>query len=426
MTARVKVGLGIDIGTSGVRAVAVETGGAVLGQGSAPIAAGDRRDPGAIWLAVEAALESLRAVTDSGAVPGAVDAIAVDGTSGTILAADADGAPLGPASLYNDRAGAEAAARVAAAAPRDSAAHGATSPLARMLEFGGRAGLAHILHEADWIAHRLGAPAGVSDANNALKSGYDPVAGVWPDWIGGLGLDRALLPRVVEPGEAVGTVSSAIAARFGFRRAVRIVAGTTDGCASFLATGAAEPGDGMTALGSTLTLKLLSDRPVFAPDHGIYSHKLLGKFLPGGAANAGAAVLARFFSPERIAELSARIDPARDSGLDYYPLPAPGERFPVNDPDLRPRLAPRPDDDARFLHGMLEGLARIEALGYRRLAELGAPPVRRVLTVGGGAANPVWTALRARILGVEVRAARHTEAAYGTALLALRGADSCG
>ncbi|HEX7391108.1 MAG TPA: FGGY-family carbohydrate kinase [Acidiphilium sp.] len=426
MTAKVKVGLGIDLGTSGVRAVAVETGGAVLGQGSAPIAAGDRRDPGAIWRAVEVALESFRAVTD----PAAVDAIAVDGTSGTIIATGADGVPLGPASLYNDKAGAEAVARVAAVAPRESAAHGATSPLARMLEWQGRAGLGHILHEADWIAHRLSAPdgvsEGVSDANNALKSGYDPVAGVWPDWIGGLGLDRALLPRVVEPGEAVGTVSPAIAVRFGFRRDVRIVAGTTDGCASFLATGAAGPGDGVTALGSTLTLKLLSDRPVFAPDYGIYSHKLLGKFLPGGAANAGAAVLARFFSPGRIADLSKRIDPARDSGLDYYPLPAPGERFPVNDPALQPRLTPRPDDDARFLHGMLEGLARIEALGYRRLAELGAPPVRRVLTVGGGAANPVWTALRARILGIEVRAARQTEAACGAAFLALRGAGSCG
>ncbi|MCF3947135.1 MULTISPECIES: FGGY-family carbohydrate kinase [Acidiphilium] len=417
-----RVGLGIDLGTSGVRAVAIDAGGAVLGQGSARIAAENRRDPGSIWRAVGAALEVLCASTD----PGAVDAIAVDGTSGTILATDAKGAPLGPASLYNDRAAPDAVARIAGVAPRDSAAHGETSPLGRMVSLLDRPGLAHVLHEADWVAHRLGAPLGVSDANNTLKSGYDPVAGGWPGWIGRLGLDVSLLPRVVEPGVVIGAVGRDAAARFGFRADARIVAGTTDGCASFLATGAARAGDGVTALGSTLTLKLLSDRPVFAPNHGIYSHRLLGQFLPGGAANAGAAVLAQFFAPERIAELSARIDPARDSGLDYYPLPAPGERFPVNDPGLRPRLEPRPDDDARFLHGLLEGLARIEALGYRRLAELGAPPVRRVLTVGGGAVNPVWTALRARILGVEVVAARQTEAAYGTARLALLGLASCG
>ena len=414
--------LGIDLGTSGVRAVAIDGVGAVLGQGSARIGPDDRRDPASIRRAVGAALEALRAEVDFGAV----GAVAIDGTSGTILAADAQGAALGSASLYNDRAAPEAVARIAGAAPRDSAAHGNTSPLARMFLLLDRPGIAHILHEADWIAYRLGAPLGVSDANNALKSGYDPVAGAWPGWIGSVGLDVSLLPRVVEPGVVVGVVAPAIAARFGFRADTRIVAGTTDGCASFLATGAARVGDGVTALGSTLTLKLLSDRPVFAPGHGIYSHRLLGLFLPGGAANAGAAVLARFFAPERIAELSARIDPARDSGLDYYPLPAPGERFPINDPMMQPRLEPRPDDAARFLHGLLEGLARIEALGYRRLAELGAPPVRRVLTVGGGAVNEVWTALRARILGVEVVAAWQTEAAYGTARLALLGLASCG
>jgi sugar (pentulose or hexulose) kinase len=57
-------------------------------------------------------------------------------------------------------------------------------------------------------------------------------------------------------------------------------------------------------------------------------------------------------------------------------------------------------------------------LGYRRLAELGTPPVRRVLTVGGGAANRVWTAIRTRVLGVPVEAATATEAAQGAAILA--------
>lgn len=37
--------------------------------------------------------------------------------------------------------------------------------------------------------------------------------------------------------------------------------------------------------------------------------------------------------------------------LDYYPLTKPGERFPVNDPAMQPRLTPRPEDDARFLQG---------------------------------------------------------------------------
>ena len=70
---------------------------------------------------------------------------------------------------------------------------------------------------------------------------------------------------------------------------------------------------------------------------------------------------------------------------------------------------------------MLEGIARIETLAYQRLAELGAPCPTRVLTTGGGAVNPVWTAIRARHLGVPVVAAAHREAAYGAALLARQG-----
>ena len=107
-----------------------------------------------------------------------------------------------------------------------------------------------------------------------------------------------------------------------------------------------------------------------------------------------------------------------DSGLDYYPLPGRGERFPVCDPDLGPRIGPRPVDDAAFLHGLLEGMARIEALGYSRLAELGAPYPDVVYSSGGGAANAAWRQIRQRCLGVPVELAAHAEAAYGTALLA--------
>jgi sugar (pentulose or hexulose) kinase len=66
-------------------------------------------------------------------------------------------------------------------------------------------------------------------------------------------------------------------------------------------------------------------------------------------------------------------------------------------------------------------VAEVEALAYRRLAELGAPSPRRVLSVGGGARNEPWTRIRGRALGVPVSMAAETEAAYGTALLALHG-----
>jgi sugar (pentulose or hexulose) kinase len=73
------------------------------------------------------------------------------------------------------------------------------------------------------------------------------------------------------------------------------------------------------------------------------------------------------------------------------------------------------------LHGLLEGLVRIEALGYTRLAELGATPLRAVFSAGGGAKNSVWQQLRERVLGVPVSVAHHTDAAYGSARLARLG-----
>jgi sugar (pentulose or hexulose) kinase len=414
------IALGLDIGTGGVRAALLDAAGAVLAVAAAPFPEGRARAPEGWWAGVEAALAALRGSADLGAVA----AVAVDGTSGTLVAVNAAGAPLGEGSLYNDQAPEAAVEAVRRAAPSDSAALGGSSPLARALAMRERPGLARLLHQADWIAGRLRGAFDATDENNALKTGYDPVARRWPGWIGRTGLDPALLPpRVAEPGAAFGPIDAAMAARLGLPRNALVAAGTTDGCAAFLATGATEPGEAVTSLGSTLVLKLACDRAVSDPASGVYSHRLGAMWLAGGASNTGGAALARHFDAAALARLSTRIDPARASGLDYYPLPAPGERFPVSDPGLDPREAPRPADDAHFLHGLLEGIARVEAAGYARLAALGAPRPRSVRTVGGGARNAAWGAIRARLLGVPLLPAASEEAAAGAARLALRAAQ---
>jgi hypothetical protein len=410
------IAIGIDIGTSGVRAALIDASATPLAWGAAAVAAEQQRDPFAWWQGVEQAVAALRAAADLSGVR----ALAVDGTSGTVLPVGQDGQPLGPASLYNDPADPAAVRAIAAVAPPESAAHGATSPLAKLLAFQSAVpGLARLLHQADWVLFRLCGQAGVSDENNALKTGYDPLVRAWPDWLDRLGVQRALLPEVKAPGSIVAPIARDVARRLGLPRRVVVVCGTTDGCAAFLATGAASVGEAVTSLGSTLVVKLLSDRPVFAPQFGIYSHRLGERWLAGGASNSGGAALARHFDAAVLQSLSARIDPQLDSGLDYYPLPVPGERFPIADPALPPRETPRPADDVLFLHGLLEGIARIEALGYRRLAELGAPAMLNLRSVGGGAHNPAWTALRARILGVPMPPTRSAQAAVGVAMLAL-------
>ncbi|MDZ5698249.1 FGGY-family carbohydrate kinase [Chelativorans sp. M5D2P16] len=417
--------IGLDVGTSGARAIAVDRARAIVAQGAARMAdfGDDHRSPDIWWAAATRALATILA-----AIPAqSVRAIAVDGTSGTMLPVDGAGTPLTQPLMYNDPVADPALVQaVGDAAPATSAAHGATSGLAKTLAFQDVPGAVRVIHQADWIAGRLSGRFDVSDENNALKTGYDPVVRCWPDWLEAAGARRAMLPEVLAPGTPVGRITEEAAAEFGLPGETILVTGTTDGCASFLATGAAEIGDAVTALGSTLTVKMLCDRPIFAPEYGVYSHRFGDRWLAGGASNTGGNVLAAFFTPDELAALSERIDAASDSGLDYYPLLKKGERFPVNDPELAPRLEPRPADDAAFLQALFEGMAAVEALGYRRLAELGAPPLASLRTVGGGARNPQWAEIRARKLGVPFRESRSEEAAAGTAFLALEGAEKAG
>jgi D-ribulokinase len=412
--------LGIDIGTSGVRIAATDASNRLKAMSTAPISAplqpgGGRawQDPAIWWDAVLAAFRGLKLETL------AVRALAIDGTSGTILAIHADGSPEGLASMYNDVCEKALLALVATAAPRETAALGSTSPLARAMELH-RPGT-RIVHQADWIMGRLSGVHDVTDENNALKSGYDPVTRQWPDWISATGFDPAVFPRVVPAGTRVATISPHIAAQLGLPADTAIVAGTTDGCAAFLASGASAPGDGVTSLGTTLTLKLLSDKPVFAPDFGIYSHRIGEEWLAGGASNTGGAALGKFFTAEDIARLTPLLEPDHATGLDYYPLPKPGERFPVNDPNFQPRLEPRPGDERVFFQAMLEGIARIEAEAYAKLGELGASTLASIRTAGGGAANAAWTKIRLRALGVPEKPSLSEHAAVGTARLAWRG-----
>ncbi|WP_026619032.1 D-ribulokinase [Ensifer sp. WSM1721] len=417
--------LGIDMGTSGARAVAMSDGGDIVASASAKLAAfsDDHRDPLGWWQAVQAALAETLAAID----PAQVCAIGIDGTSGTMLPVAADGAPLAAPLMYNDPV--EDAAileTIAAHAPKESAAHGATSGLAKVLSFQSLPVVFRVIHQADWLAGHFTGLYDVSDENNALKTGYDPVARCWPDWLARTGARVDLLPEVLPAGSPVATISPAAAEALGLPRDVVVVAGTTDGCASFLATGADRPGDSVSALGTTLTVKMLSDKPLFAPEYGLYSHRIGDMWLAGGASNSGGAVLAAHFSAERIAELSARIDPTTDTGLDYYPLTKPGERFPIADPQLAPRMEPRPGDDAEFLKAIFEGIACVERLAYERLVSLGSPELRSVRTVGGGAKNTAWTAIRERKLAVPFLPALSEEAAAGTARLALHGAKEAG
>ena len=414
--------LGIDFGTSGARAIVIDAQGTCIHE-SALIFGNpqDARSP-QVWETI-----LLQLIADlSPDVKQGLAAIAINGTSSTVLLCDALGQPLLPPMMYGDKGDRVWVERLKDVAPKGHCVHSASSSLVKLLTFGtqpefGKA--QYFLHQADWLAGLLHGQLGVSDYHNSLKLGYDPATETYPDWFKTPRLASLIpyLPRVVAPGTAIGRVSSAIAEQLGLSPDCQICAGTTDSIAAFLASSVSQPGKAVTSLGSTLVLKLLSTQRIDRSDYGIYSHRLGNLWLVGGASNAGGAVLAHFFTTADLAKLSQQIDPDTASYLDYYPLLQPGERFPINDPDLPPRLIPRPIDDAAFLHGLLESLARIEVQGYRLLESCGASPLQQVLTAGGGAKNKVWTRIRQRLLNVEVQRSPQDQAAYGTARLAQQG-----
>ena len=451
--------LGVDAGTSGVRACLIDgeslggawlkilapvsnplspslpsktVSGAIAAEAKVPYVGAPVRDWAAAWKeGVTAALAALP--RDALA---ATARAAVAGTSASVLLVDPAGdftAPLA-SRLYSDGASQAAVDALRSLAGGGHTATAPTASAAKAMDWwleekeGNRSRALIVASAADWISALLaGDPARLSftDDNNALKAGWDPGHARYERWLAAHPVSAWLAPAVVRPGGDTVSVRDREAAPTALLPPGCMVAGgTTDSIAAYIAALGPEPAGvptAVTSLGSTLALKLASPARVDDPASGIYSHRLGEEWLVGGASNVGCAALADFFSPAELKALSSRIDPAVPSPIDFYPLPAgvTGERFPVPDAKAVARVTPRPADDAAFLAGLLEGIARVEAAGYERLAALGAPFPARVLTAGGGAANETWAGIRARVLGVEdVGPAVNGEAAYGAALLA--------
>ncbi|NCJ05558.1 carbohydrate kinase [Synechococcales cyanobacterium C] len=421
--------LGLDFGTSGARAIAIDSDHQICCEIAIPFPVVPVEQQPTLW---KRTLFSLISQVPA-SIRSHLNALAIDGTSSTVLICDRQGQPLHPPLMYNDAIGATPqlnqlgtiAQQILQIAPTGHCVHSSSSSLAKLLWLSQQVDLSlaqAFVHQADWLGFWLHGHLGVSDYHNSLKLGYDPALQDYPVWFDHPTLNplQRLLPQVVAPGTRIGHPTPDISAALGLPPTCALCAGTTDSIAAFLASGASRPGEAVTSLGSTLVIKLLSQQRIDQAEYGIYSHRLGNHWLVGGASNTGGAVLAEYFSPAELQAFSALINPHQPSPWHYYPLLKPGERFPINDPHLMPCLTPRPDDPVAFLHGLLESIAGIEALGYARLVELGATPPSQIYTAGGGAQNQTWEIIRHRHLGVPLLRPQFPQAAYGTALLALQ------
>ncbi len=428
-----KLFAGIDLGTSGCRLMIIDEDKKLHHSNTMSYSNPDEQSPKLWWQTVQALLKNLAPEIKSN-----LQSIAVDGTSGTVLLVDDSGNPITRALMYHDLRATEEAKIIKEILPANNGGQGASGSLARVLwllkhhkiqiieKGGGWSNKIHISHQADYILGKLSNNYAVSDENNCLKLGYDVINQCWPNEFEEIAIPRSLLPKVYPAGTSVATISPQLSEDLRLPESLQLVTGTTDSIAAFISTGATKIGDAVTSLGSTLVLKLISDNPIFSSEHGVYSHRLQDKWLVGGASNSGAKVLQHYFTQNQIDEMTSQLSPDKPTNLNYYPLVKKGERFPVADTNKLAMLLPRPESDQKFFHGILEGIADIEVQGYQKLIELGAPKITSIRSVGGGSKNTAWTKIRKNIFGnnqlkIDIMTPMQTDAAYGSALLAMKG-----
>lgn len=434
MTARGDPGhdvwVGLDLGTQSARVLAVTGAGHVVGCGSRQLTSvrdGKRheQDPHRWWQAVAAACtEALR-----DAQPGAVNGVAVDATSGTVLLMDRHGGALTPALMYDDTRAASEVERAneAGAAVWAELGYLRMQPswaLPKLLwlirEYPAVVADARLAHQGDFINRRLVGTDVATDLSSALKTGAHLIDETWPlEVFDALGIPPHLLPPLVRPGTALGRVCRAAADATGLPPGTPVVAGMTDGCAAQLGAGAVSVGGWNSVLGTTLVLKGVTRDLIRDPLGVVYSHKApCGEWLPGGASSTGAGVLSRDFAGRDLSELDRRAACHEPAGVVAYPLVSTGERFPFVAPQAEGFVLGEAADEDDHYAALLQGVGYVERLCFDYLHLLGAPMDGPLIVTGGATRSAYWCQLRADILGRPVTVPDNAEPALGMAVLA--------
>ncbi|MEJ1158461.1 xylulokinase [Prosthecomicrobium sp. N25] len=443
--------LGIDIGTSSVKAVLLDGDQRLVAEGSAPLAVDRPRplwseqDPDAWWTATEAAVAAVRA-----AAPEAWSGLASIGLSGqqhgaTLL--DRAGRPLRPCILWNDgRSGAECAeltARVPDFTRRASniAMPGFTAP--KLLWVARHepeifAATAMVLLPKDYVRFRLSGDF-VSEMSDSAGTLWLDIPGRrWdPVLLEACDLSESRMPRLVEGSEVSGVLCEAVAAAWGLSgRRIPIAGGGGDNAASAVGIGATRGGDGFLSLGTSGVIFVATDRPVALPErtlHG-FCHALPGRWhgmvVALSAASALSWIAAIVGAAGDIGGLLARAeafasDPVRRAHAPVFLPYLTGERTPHNDPHATAGFAGLTAEHGAdaMAYAVVEGVSFALADCLAVLVEAGAAPASCML-VGGGSRSPFWAQLLADATGLTLDLPQGAElgAAFGAARLGMLAA----
>ncbi len=421
--------LGLDVGTGGVRALAAAADGTVLGEAQTPLS--DRRgtpltheqDPAEWWDAARATVGGVIKSLRQRATLVNIQGVAVTSTSGSLVLADAAGQPLRPAILYDDGRGTSIAEELNRQLPPQAAQFNASYSLikaawVRQEEPEVWARVRHVLHPADWLAGKFTGQFDASDDSNALKLGHDPESGRWSEAVAIVNIPPAMLPTVVRPGAQVGGICARASEETGLTQGTPVFAGATDGMTGLIASGASEPGQANTTLGSTIVWKVLS-RQKSGACAGIYCHRHpSGLWAPGAASNTGPGSLRSGDPGAAPSDLDSAAAGHLPTPCLCYLLPSKGERFPFLNVAAEAFFEGHSTSPQESYAARLQSLAFAERWGYERLEDCGAKLGGEVFTTGSAAASPVLMQLRASVLKREVHRCCHPVSAFGAAILA--------
>lgn len=400
--------LGIDLGTSSVKAMVTDAGGAVLASATrdypvlAPAPGRAESDPERWWSAVVAACRE--------AVPAAGRPVAGIGLSGqmhgTVLTDDA-GTALRPAVLHPDtRARGELEAyRVLGADARRRLANPLSPNMAgpvlcwlRDHEPVTYRAARWALQPKDWLRLRLTGTAAAEPSDASATLLHDVAADRWDDdVVAALGLRRELLaPLLPHSGALAGPLLPAAAAALGVPAGTPVAAGGGDTAVAVLGSGLAAPGEAVLTVGTGGQAVVLLDHAGGDPAAGTQLHRttaVRGWYAMGAILNAGLALdwVRRSTGATWADVYGAASLPAREDDPVFLPHLV-GERAPRLDPGLRAAWVGLglQHERADLLRAALEGVAHALADALDALPLARAVPVR---LAGGGTTDPVWRQL---------------------------------
>jgi xylulokinase len=431
--------LGIDIGTSAVKAVLVDEHEKVVGEATAPVPSAEPRpgwseqNPEDWWNATETAVGAVRR-----GAPDAFRAVAAIGLSGQmhgVTLLDGHDVPIRPSIIWNDGRGVEECAELEAAVPGLPYIAGViampsfTAPKLRWLgrhEPQSLARARRIPLAKDYVRLRLTGEFATDMGDAAGSLLLDEAKRDWSAPIlAAAGIESAVLPRLLEGSMPSGRLRAAIRRDWGVERDVVVAAGAADAAAGAIGIGAIGEGDSFISLGTSAQYFVTRERYEPKPETLIhaFAHALPRRWFEMAAMLNGAGPLswaARTFGIDDIAAMLEEVEarfrgPSRIICLPYLA----GERTPLNDPDVRGALfgLDRDAGKADILQAVLEGAAfsLMDAQLALKAAGRSAAPVS---LVGGGARSRFWMKLIASAIGLPVL--RHAGSEKGPAFGAAR------